>query len=604
MPSSAEIIYKIWKQQGAGYYCLATKSIHGGWRDVYFKGPVKKETIDEFIEANNKRNLYFCPTALREPRRVKDVVSGSRFLWADLDEADPRSCDIKPQVAWESSPKRYAALWRLNDFHKPSVIEESNRALTYSIGADKAGWDLTQVLRIPGTRNYKYPNAPRGKLLWWDDKSLPLEDFPEEVVNATEDARELLQKWKRKLKRPTYNLLTATRATHGKRSEVIWRLENDLHEQGVPKGDIFTLIKASVWNKFANRRDEDDQLRRELSKLRDDEGDRVSIAGGVRSPSERTEPVIVRMKDIEPEKVSWLWYPYIARGKLTIVEGDPGLGKSWLTMALASHLSLRKRLPGARRLVGGRVLLFSAEDGLADTIRPRLDTMGADVGRIFAYNDAVTFDEEGCDQIEEHIRELRPVAIIVDPLVAYLGSGIDMHKANETREVTARLARLAERHRMAVIAVRHLRKGGADKSIYRGIGSIDLVAAARSVILVAPDPEDNHARIMAPHKNNLGPLGQPLRYELRAGSNKPFRWAGHVNTTADELLKADSKKSTGGVSEFDMAKEFIEASLSGGARDSDVLRREAEARGISTKTLNRAAQELHVKRTEKKWSLD
>lgn len=605
----AQFLLSLWRSQGGeGFFCISTKSRAGRWRDTYFASPPRYAEIKRFLENNLDKNLYFCPTALTKPIRRKDYVKSSMFLWADLDEMDPRRVEPRPQIAWESSPGRYAALWRLNDSHPAKIIEDTNRALTYSIGADRGGWDLSQVLRIPGTRNYKYSNRPFGRMLWEKDNAYGLDDFPEASDEGEspegDDPHTTFSRVKKGIKPSTIKLLTASKATVGKRSEVIWRLENELNEQGVSKNDIFTLIKHSVWNKFAGRRDEDSQLRRELGKLRNING-RPALAGAGNRKTNghdnsgnvngRSHDLIRRMADVEPESVSWVWYPYIPRGKVTLIEGDPGKGKSWLTLAISTTLSLRKKFFTADKFVGGRILLFSAEDGLGDTIRPRLDQLGADVNKIFAWEPAVSFDEDGCALVEEQIKELKPVLVVIDPLVAYLGGEVDLHKANETREVMARLHRMAAENNCAIIAVRHLTKGNRDKSIYRGIGSIDLTAAARSVLLVGQDPESETARVIVHIKSNLAPIGRSIRFEMRPGMKRPFRWAGTVELTAEDLLKADAK-SSGGVSEYTMAKNYLEIALASGPVLSSVIRREAEARGITLKVLSRVATELNIRR--------
>jgi len=193
---------------------------------------------------------------------------------------------------------------------------------------------------------------------------------------------------------------------------------------------------------------------------------------------------IVRMVDVEPEEVGWLWRPYIPLGKLALLEGDPGIGKSWITAALACAVSLGRGLPGMQSFNQGNVLMLSAEDGLADTLRPRLDAVGADVSRVFALNEPLTFDELGLLRLEAAIIEHAPILLTVDPLFAFTGGKMDIHRANECRTVTARLAAISERHGCSIVAVRHLGKSrGLGHALNAGIGSIDLVAAARSVLL-------------------------------------------------------------------------------------------------------------------------
>ena len=256
------------------------------------------------------------------------------------------------------------------------------------------------------------------------------------------------------------------------------------------------------------------------------------------------------MSDVESVKVEWVWHPYIPRGKLTLLEGDPGQGKSWITLAISTALSLGDGLPGQDiKTRPGRVLILTAEDGLGDTVRPRLDAMGADVTHIYAYKEVDAFDAAGLDRLEHEADELRPDLIVVDPIVAYIGASVDIHRANETRAVLARLASIAERTRSGIVAVRHLNKASGGKAIYRGLGSIDFTAAVRSVLLVGQDPEDttSGAGAVVHIKSNLAPTGGSLGYRLSPPDG--FTWTGPSSLTADELL-GTSDGDGGSVDEF------------------------------------------------------
>jgi hypothetical protein len=536
-------------------------------------------------------NLYFCPHGFKSAKRKKEEATPTAFLWADLDAVNPSACKPVPQIAWESSPKRHAALWRLNTHYNPEDIESINRATTYSNGADKGGWDLTQVLRIPGTRNHKYKGSPYGRMMWEKTNQYRLKDFPTDF-EIISNPSELLVKYQRKIKKDTMRLLTAKHATVGKRSEIIWRLENELHEQGLSTQDIFVLIKNSVWNKFAGRHDEDNQLKRELSKAKEKE----KVNGKSHDAMRRPKINFIRLSDVEAEDVDWLWYPYIPLGKLTIIEGDPGLGKSWITMALSSYISKGKQFPGVRLddAMDGTVLLMSAEDGLGDTVRPRLDTMDANVRRIVAIEDPVTFDEDGLDDMRIVMEEIRPILVVVDPLVAYMGGGVDMHKANETREVMAGMSRLAAEFKAAFVVIRHLTKGGRDKSIYRGIGSIDMTAAARSVIMVGRNPETpDEGRVLCHIKSNLAPLGEPQAYVLRPRSSRPFKFEGPCKFTPEEVFKAEA---TGVPKDDELNKciEFIKDYLLKGTTPASEVKAAGEAKGFASAIINQARRTLKL----------
>lgn len=300
---------------------------------------------------------------------------------------------------------------------------------------------------------------------------------------------------------------------------------------------------------------------------------------------------IMRMADVQPKQVDWLFYPFIPLRKLTIVEGDPGLGKSWLMCALSAGVTCGQGLPGADPFEPGNVLMLSAEDGLADTLRPRLDAVGADVSRIFALDGVVTFDSAGLVRLEAAIIEYSPVLVIIDPLFAFTGGKVDIHRANECRAISAPLAAIAERCGCALVAVRHLGKSrGGGHALNAGIGSIDLTAAARSVLLVGQDPDEPSKRAIVQTKNNLAPLGQSIGYTLENGQ---FFWTGASDLTAGRILAAATSEEAGSC--INEAIDFLRSALSEGPRDNKEVKKEAKQAGISEATLRRATQRLGIK---------
>jgi len=294
------------------------------------------------------------------------------------------------------------------------------------------------------------------------------------------------------------------------------------------------------------------------------------------------------MADIQAEAVDWLWKSYIPKGKVTLVEGDPGIGKSWVSLAIATAVSLGKGLPGQELTEPANVVIASAEDGLGDTIRPRLDAMGADVNRIFAIDGALTLDKDGFALLESYLERVRPALLIIDPLVAYLGADIDIHRANETRAVMAQLARLAEKFGVATLAIRHLTKGGMSKAIYRGLGSIDFTAACRSVLLAGRDAENPQSRALVQTKSNLAPAGPSIGYELREGG---LYWTGESSLTAAQILAADSGARA---SELDEAVAFLKDELTEGPVPAKDVYRDAEDIGIARRTLERAKAQAGI----------
>jgi DNA repair protein RadA/Sms len=304
---------------------------------------------------------------------------------------------------------------------------------------------------------------------------------------------------------------------------------------------------------------------------------------------EKPPLVVRRLADVAPETVEWLWHPYIPLGKLTLLEGDPGLGKSWITCALATAVAAGHGLPGQEPSAPRNVLMMSAEDGLADTIRPRLDSMRADVSRIFALETPVTLDERGLLSIAEVIAKYEPALVIVDPLVAYMGGDVDIHRANETREVMAELARLAAQFRCAILCVRHLTKGGGTKAISRGLGSIDIIAACRSALLVGADPDEQSKRGIVHIKSNLAPVGQAVGYALTADG---FFWSGQSDLTAERILSLGAGDEPASRRE---AEEFLNDMLATCSRSAREIQREAREAGISDATLRRAKDALGIR---------
>lgn len=590
-----KFLLKVWKMQEPRkgmFFCLATLSrVSKKWEDHFFEWPVSKDKLNEFSEnfSMDKYNIYFCPTPFIHPKRKKNYVVGSKLLWADLDNVSPRDCEHRPQIAWKSSNERYACLWNLDKFYPADIIEQRNKAMSYSVGADHGGWDLTQVLRLPGTLNHKYKPAQKVRGLWFKNGSYQLTDLPEHVYQNL-DAREILKEYRSKLKPSTLKLLTAKRASEGKRSEVIWKLNNEMAEQGLNAHIRFNLLKGSVWNKFAGRADEDTQLMREIEKV---ESRKVLTL----DDEENEGDIVVRMSDVEAEDVKWLWYPYIPIGKVTMFEGDPGLGKSWFTMFLAATMSNKTKLKGVNGMKYGKVLIMSAEDGLGDTLRPRLDVLDADTKRIYAYARPVALDDDGFAEVEAQIELIKPILVIIDPIVAYMGGNVDLFRANETRVIMSGLSEIAMRHQCAIMAVRHLTKGGKDKSIYRGTGSIDITAAARSVMMVGPHPEEPNSRCICHIKSNLAPRGQTIEYSLDAHRNQPFRFDGFNNLTPEDIMKANPDNMNRGTED---AEKFLIETLKKKSQYQEDLYRDAEAMGITQKSLKAAAEKLEVRKIKNK----
>lgn len=258
------------------------------------------------------------------------------------------------------------------------------------------------------------------------------------------------------------------------------------------------------------------------------------------------------LADVEPEQVHWLWDQRLPAGKLTVLDGDPGVGKSTLSVTIAAHISTGRDWPDGSACPKGSVLLLSGEDGLADTVRPRLDAAGGDPSRVHALDAVMLTTPEG-DRIERDphlgdigalssaVREHGISLIVVDVLMAFLPSGTDSHKDQDIRGVLRRLKDLAESSGAAVLLLRHLNKSAGGSPMYRGSGSIGINGAARCAMLVARDPEDTELIVLAAVKNNLSPPAPALGYRIidHFGVGR-LEWQGIVDRQASDLLLASS----------------------------------------------------------------
>lgn len=298
---------------------------------------------------------------------------------------------------------------------------------------------------------------------------------------------------------------------------------------------------------------------------------------------------IIVMDTIDREEVKWLWKPYIPYGKITIVQGDPGEGKTTFVLKLASELSQGRcfnETEGDRKPIN--IIYQTAEDGLADTVKPRLEDAGADCSKIMVIDDSEESLSMQDHRLEWGIEQTGAKLLILDPIQAYLGERVDMHRANETRDVTKRLASLAERTGCAVVLIGHMNKGSGAKAAYRGMGSIDFFAIARSVLLVARVPDNPNIRAVAQIKNNLEQEGSTVAFQLE---EKAFNWIGEYEITADELLSGYSSGSKSANGEK-FLRDLLEKNDSYPANE---IFMKGKRLGISKRTLENIKQELGIK---------
>lgn len=302
-----------------------------------------------------------------------------------------------------------------------------------------------------------------------------------------------------------------------------------------------------------------------------------------------TQLKLISMDQVPIEEVQWLWYPYIPYGKLTIIHGNPGEGKTTLILRLAALLSQGESLPcDDRPQEPVKIIYQTAEDGLGDTIKPRLLAGDADCAQIKVIDETEASLTLLDERVEQAISETGARVMILDPVQAYVGTGVDMNRANEVRTVLAQLSRIAEKYKCAMILVGHLNKAQGTKSQYRGLGSIDFQAAARSVLIVGRVKEKPEVRVMAHEKSSLAPEGEPVAFELSADNG--FRWLGHYDISIDDLLSGVSREK-----KSDLAEKLIRDCLSDGRYPQQALMDKAKRMDISKRIIDEVKKRLNVR---------
>jgi len=313
--------------------------------------------------------------------------------------------------------------------------------------------------------------------------------------------------------------------------------------------------------------------------------------------SNKRELKLINMADVQSKEVEWLWYPYIPYGKITIVQGDPGEGKTTFILQLAAHLSKGERLPFEETVRHAIQIIYqTAEDGLEDTIKPRLEKAGADCSKILAIDETESELSMSDERLEQAIQETGAKLIILDPIQAYLGAEIDMHRANEIRPVLKRLGMMAEKYCCAIVLIGHMNKSSGSKSTYRGLGSIDFQATARSVLVVGRIKDKKTVRVIAHDKSSLAPEGESLAFELN--ENEGVIWLGHYDISVEELLSGVNKES-----KLKRAETLLADMLSDGEKPQGEILDRAKSLDISKRVLDQAKKNLGVKSEKRsdKW---
>ncbi|MCI9225979.1 MAG: AAA family ATPase [Acutalibacter sp.] len=299
----------------------------------------------------------------------------------------------------------------------------------------------------------------------------------------------------------------------------------------------------------------------------------------------QTELRLIRMSEVELQEVRWLWYPYIPQGKLTIIQGNPGEGKTTLALWIAAICSQGQALPGMELRDPINILYQTVEDGLGDTIKPRLISAGADLSRIQCIDEAEHSLSLLDSRIEQAVKSTNAKLMILDPLQGYLGRDVDMNRANEIRDVLKRLTLIADKTGCSIVLIGHLNKAVGANSAYRGLGSMDFRAAARSVLLVSRMKKDPGVRVIVHDKSSLAPEGKSVAFFIEDGA---LHWVeGYDKITAEDLLNGGPTNT-----KVEQTERLVRERLSEGPAPVKEIQNLVRQAGISPRTLDIAKKNM------------
>ena len=351
---------------------------------------------------------------------------------------------------------------------------------------------------------------------------------------------------------------------------------NSIIPQGYTVNRLVPLFKD--WNEVLQRKEE----------ITDGKYLREAVYG-LREPQQEETVEIIRMSEVDTQTVEWLWEPYIPFGKVTIVQGNPGEGKTTLALRLCAACTNRKPFPAMAEHEPFNVIYQTAEDGLGDTVKPRLMEADADLERVLVIDDRDTPLTLADERIARAIRENNARLVIIDPVQAFLGADVDMNRANEVRPIFRSLGDIAQATGCAIVLIGHLNKAAGTQSTYRGLGSIDITAAVRSLLFIGKLKDSPTTRVLIHEKSSLAPPGQSIAFSL--GDEKGFAWIGAYDITADELLAGtDTAKTESKTAQAQML--ILELLADGKRMPSAELEKAVNERGISSRTMRTAKSRI------------
>jgi hypothetical protein len=558
-----KLLSTIWGQR-KGFVFLPYKIQPTGWHEtpgVPYDGQVPQ------IREQSQADHYFCPVVFKEPLRQKEYALPTNLLWSDLDAVDPDSCKLRPSVAWESSPGRYQALWFLSTEIEPEQAASLSKRIAYADGADKGGWDLTQVLRIPGTHNHKYPSSPEVKLLWAKRSSYSVDEvkaaYPQ-VNGQANGGGEALGAWPTPEEAQIQIAITSlpvglrkriTQDTAGAdRSKELQMLARDLTKHGVAREILVHILQRSTWNKFRGRGDERLQILKQVNDAA------VVIA------NRRAEKKATVLEDADQMKVSqwgsfmsiptrlrWLVDDSWVDQSVGFISGRSKSYKTWIALDLAlsvvSGEAFLGRYPVRRT---GPVLLVQEEDP-TPVLQERLRLIGKSKGMLPTAEwdgenlhlefpeyplhiinlQGFRLTEDKVTQLRHQIASINPIMVILDPLVVMLPPGVDEYKGSEISAVLQSVKMWREEFGCAVAIVHHWNKGKNESGerfaehMYGSFAFHAWLESALHVMPIIPDEEDSDQHInsvIVEREFKAAQSGRSLRLKFDIDSVKDYSY--------------------------------------------------------------------------------
>jgi hypothetical protein len=341
------------------------------------------------------------------------------------------------------------------------------------------------------------------------------------------------------------------------------------------------------------------------------ESEVAKIAKSVGRYQTDSEDAFGSMTDVTEEDVKWLYFPYFPRGAVTLIDGDPGLGKSTLSVALVAALTQGRGVPWSQDRPRGRALLLSAEDDPARVQKPRLLANGADTDAVRYARELFSLDEKGLAMLTAEMVQHKPDLVVIDPIIAYMAASFDLHKATDMTRFFTAIDKIAKNFDCAMVVIRHLRKSRDGDPLYQGLGSIAVVGRVRSALVLGKHPDDPELRAVAHTKSNYGPLGRTIVFDLKPKSGETVpgvTWLDTEDITPDDLLRPPSENTAGRPpKESEQVERFLRDFLANGEMESKAVFRSGEVRGFSTITIRRCFKKMGGRKRpvgrERYWSL-